>query len=408
MDIRKSFNCLVKKELKKVTKHKSIIPYGRQKIFNKDIEAVKRVLKSEYLTQGPEVPEFEKSFKKFCGSKNAIAFNSATSALHAACLSLKVGPGDLIWTSAITFVASANCAIYCGAEIDFVDIDSTTNNMSTYSLEKKLIEAKKRSQLPKVLIPVHLSGLSCDMKKIHKLSIKYNFKIIEDASHSIGAKYNGSYVGSCKYSDITVFSLHPVKIITSGEGGIAVTNNSKLADSMKLVRAHGITKEKSKMVFKKSSEPWYYEQISLGYNYRMSDIHAALGNSQLRSVKSFIKKRKTIAKKYNLLLKKLPLSIIGKKNLLDSSNHLYIIRLIKKNIKNSHKYIFNYLRKNNILVNLHYIPVYLHPFYRKKGFKKGYCHEAERYYGDAISIPIFPSMTNKEQDKVISCLIKCI
>ena len=388
--------------------YKSIIPYGRQKIFKRDIDAVKKVLNSEYLTQGPVVPEFENSFKKFCRSKNAIAFNSATSALHAACLSLKIGPGNLVWTSAITFVASANCAIYCGAEVDFVDIDPSTNNMSISSLEKKLIEAKKKSRLPKVLIPVHLSGLSCDMEEIYNLGKKYNFKIIEDASHSIGAKYKGDYVGDCKYSDIAVFSLHPVKIITSGEGGIAVTNDNKLADSMRLVRTHGITKDKKKMIFKSSSEPWYYEQISLGYNYRMSDIHAAIGKSQLKSLKNFNKKRKKIAEKYNLLLKELPLKLPDKKNLLASSNHLYIIRLIKKNIKNSRKNIFNYLRKKNIIVNLHYIPVYLHPFFRKKGFKKGYCPEAEKYYRDAIGIPIFPSMTNKEQDKVISCLKKCI
>ena len=386
-----------------MTTYKSIIPYGRQKIFNRDIVAVKKVLKSEYLTQGPEVPEFEKSFKNFCRSKNAIAFNSATSALHAACISLNVGKGDLVWTSAITFVASANCAIYCGAKIDFVDIDPTTNNMSVYSLEKKLIKAKKKSQLPKVLIPVHLSGLSCDMKKIHQLSKKYNFRIIEDASHSIGAKYNGDYVGSCKYSDIAVFSLHPVKIITSGEGGIAVTNKRKLSENMRLFRTHGITKEKNKMIFNKSLEPWYYEQITLGYNYRMTDIHAALGNSQLKSVENFIKKRKAIAKKYNLLLKELPLKTISKKNLLSSSNHLYIVRVIKR----SHKYIFNYLIKNKIFVNLHYIPVYHHPFFRKMGFKKGYCPEAENYYSEAISIPIFPSMTGKEQSRVISCLKKC-
>ena len=387
--------------------YKSIIPYGRQKILNRDIVAVKKVLKSEYLTQGPEVPEFEKSFKNFCRSKNAIAFNSATSALHAACASLNIGTGDLVWTSAITFVASANCAIYCGAKIDFVDIDPTTNNMSVYSLEKKLLKVKKKSQLPKVLIPVHLSGLSCDMEKIHQLSKKYNFKIIEDASHAIGTKYNGNYVGSCKYSDITVFSLHPVKIITSGEGGIAVTNKRKLSENMRLFRAHGITKEKNKMIFKKSSEPWYYEQITLGYNYRMTDIHAALGKSQLKSLENFIKKRKMIAKKYNLLLKELPLKIISEKNLLNSSNHLYIVRVIKDNIKKSRKYIFNYLITNKIFVNLHYIPVYHHPFFRKMGFKKGHCPEAEKYYGEAISIPIFPSMTDKEQNRVISCLKKC-
>ena len=387
--------------------YKSSIPYGKQKIFKRDILAVKKVLNSEFLTQGSEVPKFESSFKNFCKSKNVIAFNSATSALHAACASLGVTNGDLVWTSAITFVASANCAIYCGAKIDFVDIEPTTNNMCVFSLEKKLIKAKKKLQLPKVLIPVHLSGLSCDMKKIYQLSKKYNFKIIEDASHAIGAKYDGKYVGSCKYSDITVFSLHPVKIITSAEGGIAVTNKKKLSENMRLFRTHGITKEKNKMIFKKPSEPWYYEQIKLGYNYRMTDIHAALGNSQLKSLKNLIKKRKKIAKKYNLFFKDLPLKVIDKNKIINSSNHLYIIRLIKKNNKKSHKFIFNFLIKNKIFVNLHYIPVYHHPFYRKMGFKKGYCPEAEKYYGEAISIPIFPSLTDKEQSRVISCLKKC-
>ena len=389
---------------KKLVKSNKIIPYGKPNLLKRDIKEINKVLKSDFLTQGPYVEKFENDFKDYCKAKFSIAFNSATSALHSACLSLKVSKHDIVWTSAITFVASANCAVYCGAKVDFVDIDPKTNNMCVLSLKDKLIKAKKKNVLPKVVIPVHLSGLSSEMIEIKKLSKIYKFKIIEDASHAIGSIYNGQNVGKCRYSDITVFSLHPVKIITSAEGGLATTNNKTLSERMSLHRTHGITKNKIKMLFKEKIKPWYYEQIDIGYNYRMSDIHAALGRSQLRSLNQFILKRKIIANKYISNLKDLPLQLPSLSQVLNSSNHLFIIKFLGIGSDKLRLKVFNHFRKKNILVNLHYIPVYHHPFYKKMGFKAGYCPNAGRYYNTAMSIPIFPSISSKDQLKIINII----
>jgi len=384
-----------------------MIPYGRQEVTQDDIDSVVEVLKSDFLTQGPVVPAFESSIKKYCSVNYAIASNSATSSLHAACFALDVGPGDIVWTVSNTFVASSNCAIYCGASIDFVDIDSTSYNLSIASLKKKLSKAKKYNKLPKVLIPVHLCGLSCEMKEISELSKKYGFKIIEDASHAIGGEYLNKKIGSCEYSDITVFSFHPVKIITTGEGGVATTNCSKLAKKMELFRSHGITRDKNLMK-KQSDGPWYYEQIELGYNYRMTDIQAALGLSQIDRLDENIKIRHHIADKYNEKLSSLPIQLPSKSSDSYSSFHLYVIRLDLKKISHTHKEVFEYLRNKKILVNLHYIPVYFHPFYEKFGFKKGYCPESEKYYSDALSIPIFPTLSSVDQSIVIEELCNII
>tara|TARA_B100000767_G_scaffold193403_1_gene180526 strand:- start:10624 stop:11781 length:1158 start_codon:yes stop_codon:yes gene_type:complete len=372
-----------------------MIPYGRQDITKEDIEAVKDVLSSDFLTQGPKVPEFEKEVANYCDSKFAVAVNSATSALHIACLALGVSKGDLVWTAANTFVASANCALYCGAAIDFVDIDKNTFNISLIDLENKLVIAKQKNNLPKVLIPVHMCGQSCDMRKIKELSEIYGFKIIEDASHAIGGHYLDSKIGSCKYSDITVFSFHPVKIITSGEGGMAITNDEKLSIKMNLYRSHGITRD-STMMENEAEGQWYYEQLVLGFNYRMTDIHAALGLSQFKSIDSNIKIRNSLAEEYNQLLKDLPLELPSSNPNIISSFHLYVIRL-KKESMISHKYFFESLRAKKILVNLHYIPVYFHPFYQKLGFKRGYCPNAEEFYSTAVSIPMFTRLTNNDQ-----------
>ena len=380
-----------------------MIPYGKQEITQSDIDSVIEVLKSDFLTQGPIVPIFENHIKNYCGSKYAIASNSATSSLHSACHALGVSKGDIVWTSANTFVASSNCAIYCGATVDFIDIDPRSFNICLNKLESKLILAKKNGNLPKVLIPVHLTGQSCDMKKIYELSLTYNFKIIEDASHSIGSKYLDRYVGSCDYSDITIFSFHPVKIITTGEGGIATTNDKNLAEKLNLFRSHGVTRD-SKLMKKHSDGPWYYEQIDIGYNYRMTELQAALGISQLERIESIISKRHLIANEYNKKLKDLPLRLPWQDNKSYSSYHLYVIRLNLDQIEISHKDFFIKMRDEGILINLHYIPVYLHPYYKKLGFKEGHCPEAEKYYDDAISIPMFPSLTSEEQDKVINTI----
>ncbi len=395
----------MKKILKKSNK---FIPYSTQDISKNDIKEVVKVLNSAYLTQGPEVLKFENSIKKYNECKFATAMNSATSALHAACAALGVGKGDIVWTSSITFVASANCAVYLGAKVDFIDIDPLTNNLSLSHLEKKLIKAKKNSKLPKAIIPVHLSGLPCDMEKIYKLSKKYNFKIIEDASHALGAKYKLGLVGNCKYSDITVFSFHPVKIITSAEGGMAVTNSKKLDMKLKLFRGHGITRDPSQMKNKKNVYEWNYDQISIGYNYRMSDMHAALGLSQLKKINKFKKNREQIANFYDTQLKNLPVELPSKEIFKKSSLHLYIIKLKLEHIRFSKNDIMQSLRDDGILVNFHYMPVYHHEFYKHLGFKKNYCKEAEKYNKSAISMPIYPSLTRKEQNRVINSLKKAL
>lgn len=377
-----------------------MIPYGKQEITDDDINSVIEILKSEFLTQGPTVPRFEYEIKKYCDVGYAVAFNSATSALHSACHALGVNQGDIVWTSANTFVASSNSALYCGATVDFVDIEPDTFNLCTNSLEKKLEIAKKNGNLPKVVVPVHLTGQSCNMNKIYELSKRFNFNIIEDASHAIGGSYQGRKVGSCDYSDITIFSFHPVKIITTGEGGIATTNCPELSKKMELFRTHGITRQED-LMSKEPDGPWYYEQIDLGYNYRMTDIHAALGLSQLSRIDKNIQTRHKIANYYNNKLSRLPLRIPKQNPDSYSSFHLYVIRLNLEEISFSHKDVFEYLRSKDILVNLHYIPVYLHPYYQNLGFKKGYCPQSEKYYKDAISIPIFPSLKKEEQDIVI-------
>jgi UDP-4-amino-4,6-dideoxy-N-acetyl-beta-L-altrosamine transaminase len=379
------------------------IPYGRQNVNQDDIDAVTQVLKSDYLTQGPVVPRFEASVTLHTGAKYAVAVNSATSALHLACIALDVKPGDYVWTSPITFVASANCALYCGASIDFVDIDPVSYNMSVASLSKKLELAKKTNTLPKVVIPVHLSGQSCEMKELYKLSCEYGFKIIEDASHAIGAKYLDSPVGSCLYSDITVFSFHPVKIVTSIEGGMAVTNSPELGNVMKRLRSHGITRDPLEMVGP-SDGSWYYQQLELGFNYRMSDVHAALGINQMKRLEEFIVKRNTLASYYDLLLKDLPITIPAQNTDCYNSFHLYIIRIPKKTSSYDRLQIFERLRSNGIGVNVHYIPVYRQPFYKKYNFDYKDFPESENYYAEAISLPLFPSLT-KEQQKEITKII---
>ena len=384
-----------------------MIPYGRQEITKDDIDSVIEVLKSDFLTQGPMVPVFENEIKEYCNVKYAVASNSATSALHSACYALGVSKGDLVWTSANTFVASSNSAIYCGADVDFIDIDPTSYNICTINLEKKLIEANKVGRLPKVVIPVHLTGQSCDMKRISELSKIYDFRVIEDASHSIGSEYLNIKVGSCSFSDITVFSFHPVKIITTGEGGIATTNSNALSKKMETFRSHGITRDLN-LMHKESDGPWYYEQIDLGYNYRMTDIHAALGVSQLKRLDNIVSKRHEIAKYYDENFFDMPIKTPIQSNDCYSSYHLYVIRLKLNEISISHKTVFEKLRAEGVLVNLHYMPVYLHPYYKKLGFKKGYCEEAERYYSDAISIPIFPSLKKIKQEEVIGLIQKIL
>jgi UDP-4-amino-4,6-dideoxy-N-acetyl-beta-L-altrosamine transaminase len=380
-----------------------MIPYGRQDISEADIQAVVEVLRSDYLTQGPTVPAFEKCVSDYCHVRFSVAVNSATSALHIACLSLGVGPGDTVWTSPVTFVASANCALYCGAKVDFVDIDPRTYNMSIERLAEKLAHAEKNHNLPKGVIPVHLCGQSCDMNSIHKLSQRYGFKIIEDASHAIGSKYQSEPIGNCRYSDITVFSFHPVKIITTAEGGLATTNNAKLASKMQLLRSHGITRDANEMN-QAPDGAWYYQQIALGFNYRMTDLQAALGLSQMKRLDEFVNQRQNIAKRYDQLLSKLPVITPWQQPDSYSASHLYVIRLKLKEILSSHREAFKIMRATGVGVNLHYIPVYTQPYYQKMGFEKGYCPEAEQYYAEAISLPMYPGLTQSQQDNVIEAL----
>lgn len=384
-----------------------MIPYGRQDISEQDIQAVIDVLRSEFLTQGPLVPAFEKAVAEYCSVTHAVAVNSATSALHIACLALGVGKDDIVWTSPVTFVASANCALYCGATVDFVDIDARTYNMSVGALENKLEKAEREGKLPKVVIPVHLSGQSCEMKKIHALGVKYGFRIIEDASHAIGGKYMGAPVGNCIYSDITVFSFHPVKIITTGEGGMCVTNNPELANSLARLRSHGIVRHPGEMT-QVPDGPWYYQQIELGYNYRMTDMQAALGLSQIKRLDEFVTTRHKIAERYNEMLKEDWLELPWQHPDSYSGLHLYIIRVKEKVKQVSHLQLFERLRNSGILVNLHYIPVYRQPYYQKFGYNKSDFPEAEAYYAEAISIPMFVTLTEEQQAEVVERIVKPI
>jgi UDP-4-amino-4,6-dideoxy-N-acetyl-beta-L-altrosamine transaminase len=381
-----------------------MIPYGHQDINQADIDAVVAVLRSEFLTQGPVVPAFEKAVANYCGAQHAVAVNSATSALHIACLALGVGKGDLVWVTANTFVATANCALYCGATVDFVDIDSRTYNLSVECLAEKLAVAEKTGKLPKVVIPVHLCGQPCDMAAIHALGQQYGFRIIEDASHAIGGKYNGESIGNSRYSDITVFSFHPVKIITSGEGGVAVTNDAALTKRLRLLRSHGISSTPADMQIRPAEEIWNYQQIDLGFNYRMTDVHAALGLSQMRRLDEFISKRHAVAKRYDQLLQALPMVIPWQHADSYSSYHLYVIRLKLNETRKTQRQLYTALWAAGVGVNLHYIPVYRQPYYEQMGFKVGYCPEAEQYYSEAISIPMFPGLTGEQQDFVVQAL----
>lgn len=379
-----------------------MIPYGRQDVNQADIDVVVEVLRSDFLTNGPAIPTFEKAVANYCNVEYSVAVNSATSALHIACLALGVGKGDLVWTTPITFVASANCALYCGAAVDFVDIDPQTYNLSVDCLKEKLKYAENKGHLPKVVIPVHLCGQSCNMEDIFALSQQYGFSIIEDASHAIGGRYQNAPIGNCRYSDITVFSFHPVKIITTGEGGMAVSNDQQLTEKMLLLRSHGITRDKNLMTHQ-SDGPWYYQQITLGFNYRMTDIQAALGISQLQRLGQFIAKRHDIARKYNQSFDGLPITLPYQLPETHSAFHLYVIRL-SQGATISHHEIFEQLRSQGIGANLHYIPVHTQPFYEEMGFKVGDFPNSERYYQEAISLPIYPTLTEADQYKVISTL----
>ena len=380
-----------------------MIPYGRQDIVQADIDAVAEVLGSDFLTQGPTVPVFEKAVADYCCAKRAVAVNSATSALHLACLSLGVGPGDVVWTSPITFVASANCARYCGADVDFVDIDPRTYNLSAARLAEKLKRAAAAGKLPKVVIAVHLCGQPCDMEAISALSKQFGFRIIEDASHAIGGRYKGDQIGNCRNSDITVFSFHPVKIITTGEGGMALTNDPNLANHMVRLRSHGITRDPIEMTHAPDG-PWYYQQIELGFNYRMTDMQAALGVSQMKRLDQLVAKRHTLAARYDQLLKDLPVITPWQHPDSYSGLHLYVIRLDTGAMKASHHEVFERLRVAGIGVNLHYIPVYRHPYYAREGFKSSNFPEAERYYAEAISLPMYPALTEEQQVEVVQRL----
>lgn len=378
-----------------------MIPYSRQSISEQDVDAVIEVLRSDYLTQGPVVPKFEQAIANYCDVSHVVAVSNATNALHIACLSLNVGQGDIVWTSPTTFVASANCALYCGATVDFVDIDPRTYNMSVEKLTQKLEQAEKEGTLPKVIIPVHLCGQSCNMAEIYKLSKQYGFKIIEDASHAIGAKYKDEPVGNCKYSDITVFSFHPVKIITTGEGGTALTNDPELANKLRLLRSHGISNNSLEMHERPAQEIWNYQQITLGFNYRMTDIQAALGLSQLSRIDEFVQKRRSIAARYASELSGLPLQTPWQHPDTESSFHLYPICIDSNESKVTQRELYEGLKAAGINVNLHYIPVYRQPYYEALGFKTGYCPEAEKYHQQAISIPLHPSLNDGEQKEVI-------
>lgn len=380
-----------------------MIPYGRQDITEEDIAAVVAVLRSDWITQGPSIERFERTVADYCGAAAGVAANSATSALHIACLAIGLSPGDRLWTSPNSFVASANCGLYCGATVDFVDIDPRTYNMSTDALATKLEQADGTGTLPKVVVPVHFAGQSCDMRCIRELADRYGFHILEDASHAIGGHYLGEPIGSCRYSDITVFSFHPVKIITTGEGGMAVTNNPRLADTMARLRTHGITRSPDRMRGE-TDGPWCYQQIELGFNYRMTDIQAALGNSQIQRLDDYVNRRHSLAKRYDEHLARLPLVLPFQTSDAYSAFHLYVAQIVSESTGINRRTLFERLRKSGIGVNVHYIPVHTQPYYRDLGFAHGDFPQAEHYYANAISLPLFPTMSEGQQNSVINAL----
>lgn len=384
-----------------------MIPYGRQDITQADIDAVVSVLQSDFLTQGPMVPRFEGLVADYCGAKHALAVNSATSALHIACLALELGSGDLLWTTPVTFVASANCGLYCGAQVDFVDIDPLTYNLDVVALEHKLQDAQRNGQLPKVLVAVHLCGQPCDMERIHALSQQYGFRVIEDASHAIGGKYQGLPVGNCQYSDITVFSFHPVKIITTAEGGMVTTNNAQLAQKMGLLRSHGITRDPAQMTHE-ADGPWYYQQIDLGFNYRMTELQAALGVSQMDRLDAYVSRRHQLAARYWELLAHLPVTLPWQHPESYSGLHLFVIRLQLDKLAVTHRQVFDSLRDQGIGVNLHYIPVHTQPYFAQMGFAPDAFPASQKYYREAISIPMFQTMTFEQQDEVVAALERAL
>ncbi len=384
-----------------------MIPYGKHDINQTDIDAVVNVLKSDFLTQGPQVPLFERTVSDYCGAEYGVAVNSSTSALHIACLALELGKGDWLWTSPNSFVASANCGLYCGAKVDFVDIDPKTYNLSAKELERKLIQAKQDNKLPKIVIPVHFAGQPCDMKRIYSLGQEYGFKIIEDASHAIGGKYLDQPIGSCQYSDITVFSFHPVKIITTAEGGLATTNDEKLSERMQLFRSHGVTRDPSLMT-KLSEGGWYYQQVNLGFNYRMTELQAALGVSQMQRLDEFVTQRHTLQERYDSLLSSLPIIKPHQNQDNYSALHLYPIQIDLDSVDKGREKIFDELRQNGIGVNVHYIPIHTQPYYLQFGFKVGDFPNSESYYDKEISIPLFHAMTEQQQDKVLNVLMRVL
>ncbi|EME5357383.1 TPA: UDP-4-amino-4,6-dideoxy-N-acetyl-beta-L-altrosamine transaminase [Pseudomonas aeruginosa] len=384
-----------------------MIPYGRQEIIQADIDSVVEVLKSDFLTQGPMVPRFEQTVAEHVGARYAVAVNSATSALHIACMALGLEAGNWLWTSPVTFVASANCGLYCRARVDFVDIDPATYNICPKALSKKLEIAKVNGCLPKILVAVHLCGQPCDMQEIRSLADQYGFKIIEDASHAIGGRYRGEFIGNCRYSDITIFSFHPVKIVTTAEGGMALTNDGALADRMVLLRSHGITRSPGQMTHDPDG-PWYYQQVELGFNYRMTELQAALGVSQMSRLDNYVECRHKLAKRYNEKLAHLPLTTPWQDPESYSGLHLYVIRLQLERIKKTHLQVFESLRAQGVGVNLHYIPVHMQPFYERMGFALGDFPESEAYYREAISLPMFHSMSLEQQDKVVAALERAL
>lgn len=380
-----------------------MIPYGKQDISQQDIDSVVDVLRSDFLTQGPQVPAFEGAIKGYTGAKYALAVNSATSALHIACLALGLGKRDSLWTTPISFVASSNCALYCGADVDFVDIDPVTYNLCPLALEKKLQEAKQQNRLPKVIVAVHLCGQSCDMRSIKRLADQYNIRVIEDASHAIGGKYLDNAIGGNQFADITIFSFHPVKIITTAEGGVATTNSKHLADKMELFRSHGVTRDPD-LLINCNEGPWYYEQQELGYNYRMTELQAALGLCQIQRLDEFVAKRHKLAHRYNKELENLPLILPFQSDDVYSGLHLYVIRLKLDVIDYSRQQVFERLREAGVGVNVHYIPIHTQPYYQKMGFQTGDFPQAEHYYAEAISLPMFHLMTDAQQSYIIQTL----